>query len=185
MKMNNFDLIFLFFSLLLAIFVLITLLFFFLTPSSIKSYISGAPPVPTPKKVIRTALKEAGLKSGDLYFDLGSGSGRSLIIAAEEFGAQVVGIEHSRPNAFVSKINLKIRGIKGEIICQNLLESDLSKADVVFAYLSISLMKKLEKKIQREKLSFKVVSYSFSFPNLKEVKRIKMSSGKSIFIYEL
>ncbi len=183
--MNSLRPIILIITAFLSMFISVAVLIFFLSPSSIKSYTTGAPLVPTPKKEIKAALKAVGLTSEDRFFDLGSGTGKSLIIASKDFGAEVVGIDHSRPNVLISRINLKVKKVKGKIICQNLLKTDLREADVIFTYLSPSLMEKLEKKIKKEKVSLRVASYCFSFPGLKEEKVLKTANGKNIFIYDI
>ena len=48
--------------------------------------------IPTPKKQIRRILKEVGLSKKDVLFDLGSGDGRVVEIAAKEFGCKAIGI---------------------------------------------------------------------------------------------
>ena len=50
----------------------------------------GAPWVPTSRAVVLEMLRLAGLKSGEILYDLGSGDGRVLILAARRFGASEV-----------------------------------------------------------------------------------------------
>jgi len=52
-----------------------------------------APFVPSPNTVVEYMLKMADLKSGEVLFDMGSGDGRTVIVAAKTFGARGVGIE--------------------------------------------------------------------------------------------
>ena len=52
-----------------------------------------APFVPSPAPVVEYMLKLADLKAGEVLFDLGSGDGRTVIMAAKTFGARGVGIE--------------------------------------------------------------------------------------------
>jgi hypothetical protein len=51
----------------------------------------GLPSRPTHPDRIRAALKLANLKADELLYDLDSGDGRVLVLAAREFGAKVVG----------------------------------------------------------------------------------------------
>ena len=53
----------------------------------------GAPWVPTSKNIIRKMLAIADIKSGDIVYDLGSGDGRIIVMAAREFQAASIGIE--------------------------------------------------------------------------------------------
>ncbi|HKA33226.1 MAG TPA: class I SAM-dependent methyltransferase [Candidatus Binatia bacterium] len=48
---------------------------------------------PTPIEVVDQMLEMAGVKSGDIVYDLGSGDGRIVIRAAKKYGARGVGVE--------------------------------------------------------------------------------------------
>src|SRR6202163_4937479 len=52
-----------------------------------------APYYPTPETIVQQMLQLGGLKAGEKMFDLGSGDGRIVIMAAEKFHAKAVGIE--------------------------------------------------------------------------------------------
>ena len=52
-----------------------------------------APYVPSPPQVIRQMLMLAELKPGEVFFDLGSGDGRTVVMAAKDFKARAVGVE--------------------------------------------------------------------------------------------
>ena len=49
--------------------------------------------VPTPQEVVDAMLRLAGVTATDVVYDLGSGDGRIVIIAAQKYGARGVGIE--------------------------------------------------------------------------------------------
>lgn len=53
----------------------------------------GAPWFPTPYKTVHMMLEMAGVRPGEVVYDLGSGDGRVIIEAARSFGARAVGIE--------------------------------------------------------------------------------------------
>ena len=52
-----------------------------------------APFVPSPPQVVRQMLVLAELKAGEVFFDMGAGDGRTVIMAAKDFGARAVGVE--------------------------------------------------------------------------------------------
>ena len=52
-----------------------------------------APYYPTPETIVEKMLQLGGLKAGEKMFDLGSGDGRIVIVAAQKFHAEAVGIE--------------------------------------------------------------------------------------------
>jgi len=76
--------------------------------------ISAAPYVPLWKSDIRRMLKLAGLKEGEKLIDLGSGDGRILKIAANEFKAKAVGFEISVLPYFISYIRIKLYNLKSQ-----------------------------------------------------------------------
>src|SRR5712664_1833843 len=48
---------------------------------------------PTPPETVAEMLRMAGIKKGDVLYDLGSGDGRIPIAAATQYGIRAVGIE--------------------------------------------------------------------------------------------
>jgi len=52
-----------------------------------------APYYPTPETIVQKMLQLGALKAGEKMFDLGSGDGRIVIMAAEKFHANAVGVE--------------------------------------------------------------------------------------------
>ena len=103
-----------------------------------------APFVPTPFKVVEAILKLASVRENDLVYDLGSGDGRIVIMAAQKFHARGVGIEfdenlYQKATSAIKQFRLqeRVKVIQGDIFNQ-----DLSPATVVTVYL---LPKSLEK----------------------------------------
>src|SRR5271157_3984016 len=96
-----------------------------------------APYYPTPETIVEKMLRLGGLKAGEKMFDLGSGDGRIVIMAAQKFHAQAVGIELNKDLAKASSD--KIRKLKLEqtahIVNGDLLKQDYSSADLVTLYL--------------------------------------------------
>src|SRR3989449_11661918 len=52
-----------------------------------------APYYPTPLAIVAKMLDLAGLKPGEKMFDLGSGDGRIVIMAAQKYRADATGVE--------------------------------------------------------------------------------------------
>src|SRR3954471_22385833 len=52
-----------------------------------------APYYPTPETIVEKMLQLGGLKAGEKMYDLGSGDGRIVIVAAQKFHADAIGIE--------------------------------------------------------------------------------------------
>ena len=128
----------------------------------------GLPPTPTQPGRIRKALKLANLQPGETIYDLGAGNGRVLVIAAKEFMAQAVGIEAGPVQCVQARLTSLFNGVRSQVRVKrgNFFKSDLSEADVVFAYLTSDYVPRLEAQlIEQLKPGARVVTISFDFPN--------------------
>ena len=151
--------------------VLIGLGLFFLIISALWLVVPalyGVPWVPTREKRIRKALELVELRPGEIFYDLGAGDGRVLIMAAKEFGAQAVGIEVGPVQCVVGWLRIWLSGNRQRvrIRCGNFFHADVSKADVVFVYLTSKQTSNLQEKLARElKPGARVVSIAADFPD--------------------
>lgn len=138
----------------------------------------GAPWVPTARSTVEDMLELAGIKPGELVYDLGCGDGRILIAAAKKYQARAVGIELDPLRWLWCQILITLLGLreKVEVHLGNLFQYDLSQADVVTCYLLPDTNKKLQAKLLQElKTDTRVVSNTFLFPGMKE----KSQKGKA------
>ncbi|RLI21426.1 hypothetical protein DRO54_03715 [Candidatus Bathyarchaeota archaeon] len=132
-----------------------------------------APFVASPLPVIRRMLVLAELKPGEVFYDLGAGDGRSVIMAAQEFGARAVGIELREDLAKKALETVYQLGLQDRvtILHSNLFEVDISPADVVFLYLTTSANEKVKPKLEAElKPGARVVSHDYEIVGWKPVK---------------
>lgn len=156
------------------IFGLFLLGFIFWVSSHLYSLIFYVPYINSSKRVIGDALKFSGLKKGDIFIDLGSGSGQALILANKKFSARVYGFEISPFPYLISKIrtlgNKKIKIYYGDFRKAEKLVKD---ADVIYLYLLNSVLFKIEdwlfKNIGK---NTKVVSLAFQFKKHRPIKSI-------------
>jgi len=108
----------------------------------------------------------------DIVYDLGSGDGTALTVAAKEFGAKGVGIEIDPLRAFISTLMIRIIRVqdKVKIKRKNFFGVDISRASVVFVYLVPRVLNKLLPKFKGELSSgTRIVSYRYEI-NLPLVK---------------
>lgn len=146
---------------------------------------SAAPFFPTPAHAIRKALRAANLKSGQAFYDLGAGTGKTLLIAEKEFGAKAVGFEISIPFYLIAKINLFLHGSKAEIRFKNFFAEDIKNADVVFCFLAIRTMQKMKEKIKNEMRPGRmIIVYAFPFPDWEPKMKIPVRDHWDLFIYK-
>lgn len=131
---------------------------------------------PTPQKKVRQMLELAGVKAGDVVYDLGSGDGRIPITAAREYGARGVGIELN-PKLFErAQRNAREAGVTDRVAFRNqdLFQTDLSEASVVTLFLWPSINTKLRPKLMRElKPGTRVVSYFHDMDDWQPAKVIR------------
>ena len=126
-----------------------------------------APYYPTPETIVGRMLQLGGLKAGEKMYDLGSGDGRIVIMAAQKFHADAVGVEIDpdlcrQSLARIAKLGLErnARIIRGDLLTQN-----YSSADLVTVYLlPDSINGKVEPLLDRElKKGARVVAHDFEF----------------------
>lgn len=132
-----------------------------------KEHFRLAPFVPTPEFVVEKMLEVAGVGPDDTVYDLGCGDGRILIMAAQEFGANAVGVEldevlYNRVVERVEKLGLKD---KIKIIHGDLLDVDLSPATVVTLYLEPNANERVRPNLEKYlRHGARVVSHDFAIP---------------------
>ena len=148
------------------------------------------PFVPTPAGVIEQMITEADLKPGMLALDLGAGDGRVLRRAMRRVpGIHAIGYEGAYGVWLLAKFLNITSKAKPDMRMQDFFTQDLSKADVVFTYLSIGIMQKLLPKLEKElKPGTKVITNTFSFKKKEPLKKIfvKMPfwGGTNVLVYQ-
>ena len=132
-----------------------------------------APFVATPSSVVRRMLIIADLKAGEVLYDLGSGDGRAVIMAAQDFGAKSVGIElrdDLTKRALTSIQELELTE-QTTILKEDIFDVDLSSADVIFLYLTTSANERIKPKLETElKSGTRIVSHDYEILGWKPVK---------------
>jgi protein-L-isoaspartate O-methyltransferase len=138
------------------------------------------PFITTPPEVVERMLTMAATRPGDLVVDLGSGDGRIVIAAAQNFGARGMGIEldaalveKSRNAARAAGVEDKVSFVHGDV-----LVADISRATVVTVYLLPALMTKLQSRFIDELApGTRIVSHAFTMtgwvPDAAETVRLK------------
>jgi SAM-dependent methyltransferase len=97
-------------------------------------------------------LQFAHVTSSDVVFDLGSGDGRIVILAAQKYGARGVGVEidpalveRSRETAREGGVADRVTFVEGD-----LFKADIKAATVVTLWLSPSINRDLEARLRAE-----------------------------------
>ena len=126
--------------------------------------ISIAPFVPSPTTVVEYMLKMADLKAGEVLFDMGSGDGRTVIMAAKTFGARGVGIELREDLAKKALGSIHENGLNDRVTIMNddMFNVNLTSADVVYLYLTTSANENIKPTLERDlKNGARVVSHDY------------------------
>jgi precorrin-6B methylase 2 len=114
-------------------------------------FLYGAMWMPLPKRRVRRMLEIAELAPGKVVYDLGAGFGNVAFQAAQNPSVKVIAVEADPFKAWWITRRIKAKKLHN-VFCvkSNLLNIDLSKADVLLCYLSDSLMDKIAKKNMKE-----------------------------------
>lgn len=118
----------------------------------------------TKKEASREICKSLSIDKKDVVYDLGSGDGTFIIVAAKEFGARAVGIEIDPFRYFWSRFELKRNGLGSRVLVKrkNFFKEDLSDATIVFLYLVPKALEKLKPKLLKElKPGTRVATYKY------------------------
>jgi len=151
-----------------------------------------APYYPTPETVVEEMLKMVGTKPGEKMFDLGSGDGRIVIMAAKKFGADATGVEFDADLYRQSSERIKALGLekKARIIHGDIMVQDYSKADVITVYLLPLSNDKVRPMLEKQlKPGTRIVAHDFEFSgwNADKVMHIEDDGeGRShtLFLYK-
>ena len=183
--------IFLAFVLLFQITITLTLIF--ILSSYAVSTIYGAPYIPVKKRLVKNFLAFGELSESDIFYDLGSGDGRTIFAAIEKFGVKkAVGYEiapwpylKSRFALYRFKLNGNIKIYRG-----NFLKNNLSPATFIYLYLYPKILNKAAAKLAAEiQVGAKILSITFPVdakqnPQFKLLKNGKIG-GFNVYLYSL
>jgi len=128
---------------------------------------TGAPWMGTPGRSVAAMVSLARPRPGEVWADLGSGDGRTLLAAARA-GCRAHGYELNGLLAAWSERRARQAGLAGlcTIHRQDFWTADLSDADIVSVYLIPHRMGDLREKLARElRPGARVVSFRFPVPD--------------------
>lgn len=131
------------------------------------------PYVPTPHDVAEKMLEFAQVDKYDRVYDLGSGDGRIVILAAQKFGAEAVGIELEGKLVEESSAKIAALGLekRAQIIRGDIFQSDFHRATVVTLYLLTRVNERLRPLLEKQlRPGARVVCNSYQVPGWKPAK---------------
>jgi SAM-dependent methyltransferase len=139
-----------------------------------------APFVPTKQEVVEEMLRVAGVKPGDVVYDLGCGDGRIVITAAQKFGARGVGIDIDPERIADANWYAQRAGVEKQVTFKlaDLFGADISEATVVTLYLLPDMNLRLRPKLLHElKPGTRIVSHDFDMgPEWKPERTLRVGN---------
>lgn len=166
--------------------IFVTLFFASLIFFMFLAIVLGAPFVFSKKEVAQKMIELLDLKKGEIFYDLGSGDGRLLILAAQK-GAKAVGIEINPYAVLWSWLRILLAGQshRARVKWGSYWRANVGKADKVAVYALPQVMASLGEKLKREvRPGLLVVSNSFQIPNFKLLKT-DTSGPNTIYLYRI
>jgi predicted RNA methylase len=148
------------------------------------------PFVPTPTKVAERMLELAKVTPKDVVYDLGSGDGRIVIMAAQKFGAHAVGVELDSKRYQESSARIEELGLasKAKILHGDMFKADVHQATVVTLYLLTSVNDDIRPMLEKQlRPGTRVVSHDFHMAGWKAEKTEEITAENgavhTIYLY--
>ena len=138
-----------------------------------------APYYPTPLFVAEKMLEVAEVGPRDVVYDLGSGDGRIVILAAQKFGARAVGIEINPTLWQESSDRIAQLGLAGRarILHEDMFKTSIRPATVVTLFLLTTVLEDLRPQMERElRPGTRVVAQEFPVPGWEPQKVVRLQS---------
>ncbi len=148
-----------------------------------------APYYPTPETIVERMLDLGQLKAGETMFDLGSGDGRIVIMAARRYRAIARGVELDADLVASSTAKIQQLGLgkMAAIIYGDILKQDYSSADLLTVYLLPDSNLKLRPILDAQlKKGTRIVAHDFPVGGWVPVKEVTIADdgeGRSHTLY--
>ena len=116
--------------------------------------------VQLPEKSFREIFKFADLGETDIFYHLGCGDEKGIEIAIKEFKVKkAVGIDNNPKKIQFAREILEQKNIQGQLICENIEESDISDASVIlFWFTDDSVINQMLEKFENLKPETKIIT---------------------------
>ncbi len=120
----------------------------------------------TPQPVVDKMLELAGIRPSDVIYDLGCGDARSVVTAAERYGARGFGFDIDPRRVSEARENVRRHGVEKLVTIEeaDIFQLDLSPADVVFLFLLTRLNERLKPQLEKLRPGARIVSHEFELP---------------------
>jgi len=123
--------------------------------------------VQLPEKSFREIFKFSNLGKNDVFYHLGCGDEKGIEIAIKEFGVKkAVGIDNNSNKIEKAKQNLNEKNIQGELIFEDIVESDITDATVIlFWFTDENIINQMLEKFETLNHETKIITIWGPLPN--------------------
>lgn len=123
----------------------------------------GAPFVPTYNRFVEGILKEAKLKKGQTFLELGSGDGRVVRAAVKEYRVRGIGVEINPLLVLYSSLASRLSHLDNIFFKrENFFNTDIAGAEVIFLFLLPKTLQELRVKLFAEcRKNTLIISHGF------------------------
>ena len=177
------------FLLMLALGVSMVLFLIFVLDSVIRGH-----DLPTSRRATRALVKIIKQYKPDAknFYDLGCAHGNlSLAIKKALSGLEIYAVDNSAIRIFFAKLSAKVFGRRVNFKKQDIFDTNVRQADIVYTYLWYDLMPLLEKKLQNElKPGAIVITNTSNFLTWKPIQKVvtytkvsKLPNFETLFVY--
>ncbi len=174
--------------LLLSLILLVVVIYFVFFVSQFYNVIfrGYAPFVSTDKETIWKIIDEAGIKEPMTIYELGCG--RALFLREVEKAyprAKLIGLENLFSLYLLTKIHLKLRRSRIELLKRDFFKVNLGNAALIYCYLNNTTMTRLGEKFRQEcRSGTQIISRSFILPGF-EPEKVIMMKNKPVYFYRI
>jgi predicted RNA methylase len=108
--------------------------------------------VPTPNEIAEAMLQLANVKWTDVVYDLGCGDSRTVIAAADRFGARGIDIDIDPNRVIAATANAKKAGVANRLKLAwcDLFEADFNDATEVVLFVERNYNRKLRPRLREQ-----------------------------------
>lgn len=172
-------------TVLLFFLIFASILFFVISSAFLGFLLTKVPFVPTYKYDVKFFVTKLGIKSTDVFFDLGSGDGKVCFLVEQLSGAKTKGFELTWWTYLVSKLKVVSSKSEAQFICGDFFKANWQEANYIYAYLYPPLMARVEEKFLADCRPGSIaIIRDFPFPNLKPGEVFKMPKKHEVYIYK-
>jgi SAM-dependent methyltransferase len=152
---------------------------------------AGAPKLdvpyePTSPEVVEAMLDLAGVKAGDVVYDLGCGDGR-IVVAAAKRGARAIGVDIDPQRIAEAQENAEKAGVaeRVELRVEDLFQTDVRDATVVMLYLWPKVNLRLRPRlVEQLRPGARVVSHSHDMGTWTPDRKI-VAGGHPVYLWTI